>query len=77
MQAKELSTNEAYADWKLRLAAEPLEKAKQELEKIYYDWWEYFGNSAIEAAFDEWTRKCIEWYDEYLSVCEDNNSDMR
>ena len=68
IQARELSADEAYADWKLRLAEEPLERAKLEVERLYYDWWEYFGNPAIEAAFDEWTEKCLEWYDIYLST---------
>lgn len=32
---KEINTEEAYVDWKLRLAAEPIEKAKERYEEAY------------------------------------------
>lgn len=65
---KELSTNEAYVDWRLRLASEPLKTAKATFEGLYYEFWEYLGDEKVEEALNKWTEECIKWYDEYLLV---------
>ena len=35
-ETRQLSTEEAYLEWKLALAAEPVVKAAEEAEKVYY-----------------------------------------
>ncbi len=55
----EINTEEAYADWRLRLAAEPVERAKEAVELLYQEYedlrWQenlYIGNSMDEALFN-------------------------
>lgn len=35
---REISTEEAYLDWKLRLATKPMEEAKERVEKLWEEW---------------------------------------
>ena len=35
---REISTEEAYLDWKLRLAAEPVEEAKYLVQRVWENW---------------------------------------
>ena len=59
---REINTEEAYIDWRLRLAAEPIEKARAEVDRQLLIWDEEKLNEAI----DNWTYECLKWYDMYL-----------
>lgn len=59
---REINTEEAYLDWKLRLAAEPIDTAREEVDRQLLIWDEDKLNEAI----DNWTYECIKWYDTYL-----------
>jgi ATP-binding cassette subfamily F protein 3 len=61
---KEIGTEEAYVDWKLRLAAEPLFAARDRYEQAY-EAWEFERAEALEK---EWTKACLDWYDLFLSL---------
>jgi ATP-binding cassette subfamily F protein 3 len=61
---KEIGTEEAYVDWKLRLAAEPLFAARDRYEQAY-EAWEFEQAEALEK---EWTKACLDWYDLFLSL---------
>lgn len=70
---KEIGTEEAHEDWKMRLAEEPLEDAKNLLSAV----WESFDSIASIEEYEEWkkafdsasdnlTRECLNWYDTYI-----------
>ena len=59
---REIHTEEAYIDWRLRLAAEPIEEARAEVDRQLLIWDEEKLNEAI----DNWTYECLKWYDMYL-----------
>ena len=59
---REINTEEAYIDWRLRLAAEPIEEARAEVDRQLLIWDEEKLNEAI----DNWTYECLKWYDMYL-----------
>ena len=59
---REINTEEAYIDWRLRLAAEPREEARAEVDRQLLIWDEEKLNEAI----DNWTYECLKWYDMYL-----------
>lgn len=61
---KEINTEEAYIDWRLRLAAEPVEAAREELDRQLLIW----DEEKLEEAVDNWTYECLKWYDVYLSL---------
>ena len=59
---KEINTEEAYIDWRLRLAAEPVEAAREEVDRQLLIW----DEEKLEEAVDNWTFECLKWYDVYL-----------
>lgn len=61
---KEINTEEAYIDWRLRLAAEPMEAAREEVDRQLLIW----DEEKLEEAVDNWTYECLKWYDVYLSL---------
>lgn len=61
---KEINTEEAYIDWRLRLAAEPVEAAREEVDRQLLIW----DVEKLEEAVDNWTYECLKWYDVYLSL---------
>ena len=73
-ETRQLSTDEAYLEWKLALAAEPVAKAAEEAEKlnqniINADWTKENVDKLrqqYENAVDSWTNECTKWYDIYL-----------
>lgn len=71
---KEISTEEAYAEWKLRLAATPLLQAQEEYGWLREKWdegqWTDELEQAMEEAQEHWTTECLRWYDTYLEIYE-------
>lgn len=75
-ETRQLSTEEAYLEWKLALAAEPVAKAAEEAEKVYEELCEAESElneenvdklrQQYENAVDSWTNECTKWYDIYL-----------
>ena len=75
-EARQLSTDEAYLEWKLTLAAEPMMKAADEAEKVYEELCEAESELneenvdklrlQYEKVADSWTNECTKWYDIYL-----------
>ena len=73
-ETRQLSTDEAYLEWKLALAAEPVAKAAEEAERlnqniITADWTKQNVDKLrqqYENAVDSWTNECTKWYDIYL-----------
>lgn len=75
-ETRQLSTDEAYLEWKLTLAAEPVVKAAEEAEKVYEELCEAESElneenvdklrQQYENAVDSWTNECTKWYDIYL-----------
>lgn len=61
---KEINTEEAYIDWRLKLAAEPVEAAREEVDRQLLIW----DEEKLEEAVDNWTYECLKWYDVYLSL---------
>lgn len=76
-ETRQLSTEEAYLEWKLTLAAEPMMKAADEAEKVYDKLCEAESELneenvdklrlQYEKVADSWTNECIKWYDIYLN----------
>lgn len=64
MQAREQSTEVAYVQWRLRLAAEPLQEAWSALDKALLDGEE----KQIEIREDALTTACLDWYQIYLDI---------
>ena len=75
-ETRQLSTEEAYLEWKLALAAEPVAKAAEEAEKVYEELCEAESELneenvdklrlQYEKVADSWTNECTKWYDIYL-----------
>lgn len=75
-ETRQLSTDEAYLEWKLTLAAEPVVKAAEEAEKVYEELCEAESELneenvdklrlQYEKVVDSWTNECTKWYDIYL-----------
>lgn len=75
-ETRQLSTDEAYLEWKLTLAAEPMLKAAKEAGRAYEELCaaEFELNEEnvdklrqqYENATDSWTNECTKWYDIYL-----------
>ena len=75
-ETRQLSTEEAYLEWKLSLAAEPVAKAAEEAEKVYEELCEAESELneenvdklrlQYEKVADSWTNECTKWYDIYL-----------
>lgn len=75
-ETRQLSTEEAYLEWKLALAAEPVAKAAEEAEKVYEELCEAeieLNEENVdklrlqyEKVADSWTNECTKWYDIYL-----------
>ena len=75
-ETRQLSTEEAYLEWKLALAAEPVMKAAEEAEKVYEELCEAESELneenvdklrlQYEKVVDSWTNECTKWYDIYL-----------
>ena len=75
-ETRQLSTEEAYLEWKLALAAEPVMKAAEEAEKVYEELCEAESELneenvdklrlQYEKVADSWTNECTKWYDIYL-----------
>ena len=72
---KEIGTEEGHIDWKLRLEAEPMEAAMEQVETMVrymneavtmeqYEGWE----RKLEHAYMEWTETCLQWYDMWLEM---------
>lgn len=76
-ETRQLSTDEAYLEWKLTLAAEPMLKAAKEAGKAYEELCaaecelneENVDKLRLqyENATDSWTNECTKWYDIYLN----------
>jgi ATP-binding cassette subfamily F protein 3 len=73
---REINTEEAYLDWKLRLAAEPMEAARAQVEELYLRWQEKLWEEEnpdeeparkLEEAWDNLTKCELDWYDVYNS----------
>jgi ATP-binding cassette subfamily F protein 3 len=73
---REINTEEAYLDWKLRLAAEPMEAARAQVEELDLLWqekkWEAENSDEelarkLEEAWDNLTKCELDWYDVYNS----------
>ncbi len=75
---REIGTEDAYRDWKLRLMAEPMYMAETELERVWQEWETYYFSReaceslwqleeeyqlAIEEAWANWHEQCMQWYD--------------
>ena len=78
---KEIGTEEAYRDWSLSLAAEPMERAKErvmplfsrlETMSIYVDTSEEIQKleQELDSAWDVWTKSCLDWYELYENLYE-------
>lgn len=73
-ETRQLSTDEAYLEWKLTLAAEPMVKAAEEAEKLSQNIINADPTKEnvdklrlqYEKVADSWTNECIKWYDIYL-----------
>lgn len=75
-ETRQLSIEEAYLEWKLALAAEPVAKAAEEAEKVYEELCEAESELneenvdklrlQYEKVADSWTNECTKWYDIYL-----------
>lgn len=75
-ETRQLSTDEAYLEWKLTLASEPMMKAADEAEKVYDKLCEAESELneenvdklrlQYEKVVDSWTNECTKWYDIYL-----------
>lgn len=75
-ETRQLSTEEAYLEWKLTLAAEPMMKAAKEAENVYEELCEAESELneenvdklrlQYEKVADSWTNECTKWYDIYL-----------
>lgn len=75
-ETRQLLTEEAYLEWKLALAAEPVAKAAEEAEKVYEELCEAESELneenvdklrlQYEKVADSWTNECTKWYDIYL-----------
>lgn len=94
----EISTEDAYRDWRLRLAYEPMEEAKERVGQLWEAWikqkeelerteWELYVREIdpeprtesgklsaaartereLDAAWDAWTERCLEWLDAWES----------
>lgn len=76
-ETRQLSTDEAYLEWKLTLAAEPMMKAADEAKKAYEELCAAESElneenvdklrQQYENATDSWTNECTKWYDIYLN----------
>lgn len=76
-ETRQLSTDEAYLEWKLTLAAEPMLKAAKEAGRAYEELCaaECELNEEnvdklrqqYENVTDSWTNECTKWYDIYLN----------
>ncbi len=76
-ETRQLSTDEAYLEWKLTLAAEPMMKAADEAKKAYEELCAAESElneenvdklrQQYENAADSWTNECTKWYDIYLN----------
>lgn len=72
---REISTEQAYEDWQLSLAREPLENIRAELERLYeeydafYDWmdpkWAGQWHAKERELIDAYSRCCLDWYDKW------------
>lgn len=72
---RELSTEAAYEDWQLRLALEPLERARLELKHLYdefdlfLEWndasWSEDWHRKERELTDLYTKYCLEWYEKW------------
>lgn len=82
-ETRQLSTDEAYLEWKLTLAEEPMMKAADEAKKAYEELCaaECELNEEnvdklrqqYENATDSWTNECTKWYDIYLNEMYQDN----
>lgn len=73
---REISTEMAYADWQLSLAAEPMEEARLRLETFYesYDslleWtdavWSEAWHKKEQEFTDIYTERCLDWYEKWM-----------
>ncbi|MDD6157766.1 MAG: ABC-F family ATP-binding cassette domain-containing protein [Lachnospiraceae bacterium] len=70
---REMGTEEAYRDWKLRLAREPMERAAEEYERQYEEWMFLMEPTEeetrkVEQALDAWTEECVQWFSIYNTI---------
>lgn len=76
---REISTKQAYRDWRMRLVTQPMEEARLQVQKLWGEWsyaeLESWNNSDMEIeaarlrkeldeAWENWTNCCLEWWDE-------------
>jgi len=75
---KEIPTDLAYHDWKMRLAEESLQEVRMELEnfgekynceRYWYDdlFWKT-TNTQLESLQNRYTQSCLDWYDTWLEL---------
>lgn len=75
-QLKEISEEQAYQDWQMRLITEPLEKLRREIETFLESFEEEKAwlDSEYEAAYleqfqilqEKYTACCLDWYEKWL-----------
>ena len=83
-ESRQLSSEEAYVDWKLRLAKEPLEEAEQKVAVLFQRRQEEEENcleqgilnspelrqvnKELELAWQQWTQACLAWHEVTLTL---------
>lgn len=73
-EARQMTSDEAHKDWQLRLADDPMEEARARVEELNdklshaatYEEYEAL-QAELDAATEEWTRLCGDWYDVWES----------
>ena len=73
---REIGTEEAYLDWKLSLAARPMEEAAEKVELLWKELQRQREETympevtelekGLETAWKDWTNSCLAWYDVLL-----------
>lgn len=73
---REISEESAYKDWQMRLASEPLQQARYQMEKYMdsYDLQKDWEDNTYEEKFrytenilqNDYTEACLNWYDQWL-----------
>lgn len=77
-QLQEIPTEQAYEEWKLSLAAAPLEQIQKDLEQfqssrdLLREWEDHAYQETIlaqeQALQEAYTRHCLLWYDQWLEL---------
>ncbi len=77
---RDLPEDEIYGEWKLRLASEHMEEAKERFFRLWEalpaSWFLPEYDRLLEncrAAADSWTLACLDWYDEYAGLIRESD----